>query len=102
PEVDPFDLLCHLAYNTPLRSRRERADRVRHDEAAFFANYGPEARDVLEALLEKYADHGEAQFRLPDALEVSPLDSFGNVIEIGGRFGGAAKLKEAVAGLTRL
>ncbi|MCR6631392.1 MAG: hypothetical protein NVV74_15845 [Magnetospirillum sp.] len=102
PEADPFDLLCHLAYNAPLRSRRERADRVRHDEAAFFAQYGPEARAVLEALLEKYAEHGEAQFRLPDALEVAPLDSFGNVIEIAGRFGGAAKLKEAVAELTQL
>lgn len=102
PEADPFDLLCHLAYNAPLRSRRERADRVRHEEATFFASYGPEARAVLEALLEKYAEHGEAQFKLPDALEVSPLDSFGNVIEIAGRFGGAAKLKEAVAELTQL
>lgn len=102
PEADPFDLLCHLAYNVPLRSRRERADRVRHDEAAFFAQYGPEARAVLDALLEKYAEHGEAQFRLPDALEVTPLDSFGNVIEIAGRFGGAVKLKEAVAELTQL
>ena len=102
PEADPFDLLCHLAYSTPLRSRRERADRVRHDEMVFFAKYGPEARAVLDALLEKYAEHGEAQFRLPDALEVAPLDSFGNVIEIAGRFGGAAKLKEAVSELTNL
>lgn len=102
PEADPFDLLCHLAYNAPIRSRRERADRVRHDEASFFAQYGPEARIVLNALLEKYAEHGEAQFRLPDALEVAPLDSFGNVIEIAGRFGGAAKLKEAVSELTQL
>ena len=102
PEADPFDLLCHLAYNAPLRSRRERADRVRHDEAAFFAQYGPDARDILDALLEKYAEHGEAQFRLPDALEVTPLDRFGNVIEIAGRFGGAAKLKEAVVELTQL
>lgn len=102
PEADPFDLLCHLAYNTPLRSRRERAERVRHDEAVFFAQYSSEARAVLEALLEKYAEHGEAQFRLPDALEVAPLDSFGNVMEIAGRFGGAARLKEAVAELTQL
>ncbi|MBF0373439.1 MAG: DEAD/DEAH box helicase family protein [Alphaproteobacteria bacterium] len=102
PEADPFDLLCHLAYNAPLRSRRERVDRVRHNEAAFFAQYGPEARAVLDALLEKYAEHGEAQFRLPDALAVAPLDSFGNVIEIAGRFGGAAKLKKAVAELTHL
>jgi len=102
PEADPFDLLCHLAYQAPLRSRRERAERVRHDEAAFFDRYGPEARAILDALLEKYAEHGAAQFRLPDALEVAPLDRFGNVIEIAGRFGGAARLKEAVAELTQL
>ncbi|MDP0494930.1 MAG: DEAD/DEAH box helicase family protein [Verrucomicrobiota bacterium JB024] len=102
PEADPFDLLCHLAYNAPLRSRRERAERVRHDEVAFFAKYGPDARAVLDALLEKYAEHGEAQFRLPDALEVAPLDSFGNVIEIADRFGGAARLKEAIAEMTDL
>lgn len=102
PEADPFDLLCHLAYNSPLRSRRERADRVRHDEALFFAQYGPEARAVLDALLEKYTDHGEAQFRLPDALEVAPLNNFGNVIEIAERFGGAPKLREAVNQLNNL
>jgi type I restriction enzyme, R subunit len=102
PEADPFDLLCHLAYNAPLRSRRERADRVRHDEAAFFARYGAEARAVLDALLEKYAQYGEAQFRLPSALEVAPLNSFGNVIEIAERFGGAVRLKEAVAELSQL
>ncbi|MEI8397467.1 MAG: type I restriction-modification enzyme R subunit C-terminal domain-containing protein, partial [Rhodospirillaceae bacterium] len=102
PEADPFDLLCHLAYGAPLRTRRERADRVRHDEATFFSTFAPEACAVLEALLEKYAEHGEAQFKLPDALEVAPIDRFGNVIEIAGRFGGPAKLKEAVAELGRL
>ena len=102
PEADPFDLLCHLAYNAPLRSRRERANRVRQEESEFFTKYGLEARAVLEALLEKYADHGDAQFRLPDALEVAPLDAFGNVIEISQRFGGALQLKEAVTELAQL
>jgi type I restriction enzyme R subunit len=68
PDADPFDLLCHLAYSAPLRSRRERADRVRREEAAFFEQYRPEARAVLDALLEKYADFGTAQFGGPERL----------------------------------
>jgi len=43
PEADPFDLLCHLAFNGPLRSRRERADRVKKEEKSFFEKFGPEA-----------------------------------------------------------
>jgi type I restriction enzyme R subunit len=53
PEADPFDLLCHLAFNGPLRTRRERADRVKKDEKSFFEKYGPEARAILADLLEK-------------------------------------------------
>jgi type I restriction enzyme R subunit len=65
PEADPFDLLCHLAYNAPLRTRRERAQRLKQTRPDFFAHYTPEARQVLEELLEKYAEHGDAQFVLP-------------------------------------
>src|SRR5881628_1668153 len=57
PEADPFDLLCHLAFNAPLRTRRERAQRLRETRKDFFDRYGPEARQVLEELLEKYAEH---------------------------------------------
>jgi type I restriction enzyme R subunit len=101
PEADPFDLLCHLAYNAPLRTRRERADRLRHDEADFLSHFAPEARAVLDALLEKYAEHGSAQFTLPDILEVPPFTDWGNVIEIAARFGGAGELRGAVAELQR-
>jgi len=62
PEADPFDLLCHLAFNGPLRTRRERADRVKKEEKSFFEKYGPEAKAILSDLLEKYAEHGTAQF----------------------------------------
>ena len=48
PEADPFDLLCHLAFNGPLRTRRERADRVKKEEKIFFEKYGPEARAILD------------------------------------------------------
>jgi type I restriction enzyme R subunit len=101
PEADPFDLLCHLAYNAPLRTRRERADRLRREDADFLSHFAPEARAVLDALLEKYADHGSAQFTLPDILEVPPFTGWGNVIEIAARFGGAGELRGAVAELQR-
>lgn len=96
PEADPFDLLCHLAYNAPLRTRRERADSLKRDETEFFARHGPEAREVLDALIEKYAEHGAAQFSLPDVLEIPPFNDWGNVIEIAARFGGGKAMRESV------
>ena len=102
PEADPFDLLCHLAYNTPLRTRRERADHLLREQDAFLARYSPEAREILDAVLEKYAEHGSAQFKLPDILEVPPFNEWGNVIEIARRFGGGKELRSAVTELQRL
>ncbi|MBS4067307.1 MAG: hypothetical protein KGZ62_01755, partial [Sulfurimonas sp.] len=102
PEADPFDLLCHLAFNAPLRTRRERAERLKRERRDFFDQYGPEARDILEELLEKYAQHGTAQFVVPDILKVPPISERGNVIEIAGYFGGAEKLRDAVNELQTL
>ena len=102
PEADPFDLLCHLAYNAPLRTRRERADRLRHEQDAFLSRFAPEAREVLEAVLDKYAEYGAAQFKLPDILETPPLNEWGNVVEIAARFGGGKELRLAVGELQRL
>jgi type I restriction enzyme R subunit len=102
PEADPFDLLCHLAFNGPLRTRRERADRVKKEEKQFFDKYGPEARSILGDLLEKYAEHGTAQFVIPDVLKVPPISERGNVIEIAKLFDGPEKLRDAVAELQAL
>ena len=102
PEVDAFDLLCHLAYNAPLCTRRERADRVKREQSAFLARFGPDARAVLDALVEKYAEHGSAQFKLPEVLELPPFNEWGNVIELAARFGGSRHLREAVNDLQRL
>jgi type I restriction enzyme, R subunit len=102
PEADPFDLLCHLAFHAPLRTRKERAARLR-EEKEFFAQYGPEAQRILEALLDKYSDFGPQQFVIPDILLVSPFSGYGNVTEIAEFFGGATRLREAVNDLqTRL
>ncbi len=99
PDADPFDLLCHLAFNAPLRTRRERAQRLRETRKDFFDRFGPEARQILEELLDKYAEHGDAQFVLPDILHVPPLSDHGTVPDIVDLFGGADRLRDAVSEL---
>ncbi len=96
---DSFDLLCHLAWGAPLLTRRERAARLSANRQDLFDRHGPEARAVLEALLQKYAAHGPDQLRLPDALRVEPLASMGNPSEIIRHFGGAEQLRDAVTEL---
>src|SRR5262245_48073457 len=102
PDADPFDLLCHLAFNAPVLTRRQRADRVKRQQTAFFNYLGPEARGILDLLLEKYATDGELQFTLPDVLKLPPISRHGNVNEIIGRFGGAEQLRDAVNQLQSL
>lgn len=102
PDDDPFDLLCHLAWNAPLRTRRERAQRMRQERDDFFDQYGPEARAVLEALLQKYADHGAAQFVLPDVLKIPPISDLGNPSELAQRFGGPQQMRIAVDAMASL
>jgi type I restriction enzyme R subunit len=102
PEADPFDLLCHIAFNAPVRTRRERAQQVRKGRKDFFEKYRPEAQAILEELLEKYAEHGTTQFVLPAVLQVPPISDRGNVIEITEKFGGADRLREAVTELQTL
>ncbi len=102
PDADPLDLLCHVAFNAPLRTRRERAQRLRSEKKDFFYQYGPEAREVLDELLDKYTEHGTAQFVVPDVLEVPPINQRGNVIQIARHFGGEDKLVEAIRQLQTL
>jgi type I restriction enzyme R subunit len=92
PDADPFDMLCHFAFNAPLRTRRERAQRLRSERKDFFERFGAEAREILDELLEKYAEHGDAQFALPDVLKVAPISSHGQVSDIFRLFGGVDQL----------
>lgn len=102
PDADPFDLLCHVAYSAPVRTRRERAERLRKEQKAFFERYGAEARRVLDDILEKYVEYGTPQFRLPDILKVPPISERGTVPEISALFHGPEKLREAVGELQTL
>ncbi|CAN5357829.1 DEAD/DEAH box helicase family protein [soil metagenome] len=102
PDADPYDLLCHLAFNAPLVTRRQRAENARTNKTTFFDEYGTEARAILEELLEKYADHGISEFRVPEVLELPPIVAHGNVMEIARKFGGAEKLMKALGKLQEL
>jgi type I restriction enzyme R subunit len=102
PEADPLDLLVFVAWNGPAVSRRDRANRLRREEAAFLGSFVPEARAILEELLEKYAEHGIGQLDDLRILEVPPLTEFGTPVEIAQRFGGPSELRRAVQRLEEL
>lgn len=102
PDADPFDLLCHLAFNAPLRTRRERTRLLKSQRKDFFDQHGPTARKILDDLLDKYAEHGDAQFMLPEVLHVDPIRGYGSISEIAREFGGADKLRASVTQLQNL
>jgi type I restriction enzyme, R subunit len=102
PDADPFDLLCHVAYSAPIRTRRERAEAVRKDGQTFLSTFTNGARAVLDELLDKYVEYGTAQFHIPDILKVPPISERGNVAEIAQLFGGGDKLRAAVNQLQQL
>jgi type I restriction enzyme R subunit len=95
PEADPFDLLVHVAWNAQVITRRERIGRVLREHEEFFANLRPDAREVLDTLLKKYAEAGPSELSL-DVLRVPPLSELGTPVEIAERFGGAEGLRQAV------
>jgi type I restriction enzyme R subunit len=101
-DADPLDVLVHLAWNQPLATRTDRARRVRKDHADFFAAFQPEARLILEELLQKYADHGIAELDDRTILQVPPLADLGSPVEIAASFGGAQPLWDAVSQLQDL
>src|ERR1035438_8706525 len=102
PDADPFDLLCHFAFQSTVRTRKDRAAKLKDDPSAFLGKYGGTARAVLTAMLDKYADHGTEQFSIPEILEVPPISQYGNVSEIVKSFGGAQQLRTAVNDMQRL
>ncbi|MDP9226070.1 MAG: DEAD/DEAH box helicase family protein [Actinomycetota bacterium] len=101
-DADPFDLLVHVAWNGALTSRRDRAARLKREHDDFFTRFQPEAREILEQLLDKYSDHGLDQLDDLHVLELPPLSDHGTPVEIAARFGGAQELREAVDELEAL
>jgi type I restriction enzyme R subunit len=93
-DYDPFDLVCHVAFDQPPLTRRERADGVQKRNV--FAKYGDKARAVLDALLSKYAESGISSVESLNILKVDPLTDFGTPIEIVKLFGGKAAYLSAI------
>ena len=85
-DYDAFDLVCHVAFDAPPLTRKERADNVKKRD--IFGKYGDKARAVIDALLQKYADSGIASVESMDILKVTPLPSLGTPTEIVNLFGG--------------
>jgi type I restriction enzyme, R subunit len=97
-EFDVFDLVVHVAFDQKPLTRRERANNVKKRDV--FAKYGDNARGVLEALLEKYADHGIRDIEDPKVLELPPLDKYGTKTQIRrGIFGSAEQYSQAITEL---
>jgi type I restriction enzyme R subunit len=93
-DLDPFDLICHIAFDQPPLTRRERAENVRKRDV--FTKYGPQARAVLEALLQKYQDHGVINLDDPRVLSIPPFDRMGTPLELIKPFGNLAGFQNAV------
>ena len=93
-DYDPFDLICHIAFDQPPLTRKERAEKVRRRNV--FAQYGDTARAVLDALLEKYADSGLKRVESLDILKVAPFPKFGTSVEIVKSFGGKSAYLTAI------
>ena len=93
-QVDLFDLICHVAYDQPPLTRQERADKVKKRD--YFTKYGEQARKVLEALLDKYADEGISNIEDIKVLSVQPLTEFGSPVQIIKEFGSKDNYLQAV------
>ncbi|MDH6525595.1 EcoAI/FtnUII family type I restriction enzme subunit R [Polynucleobacter sphagniphilus] len=85
-DCDAFDLICHVAFDQPALTRRERADQVK--KRNYFTKYGEQARKVLEALLEKYADTGIENIDDIKILTLDPFSKMGTASELVSAFGG--------------
>lgn len=99
-DLDPFDLVCHVAFDQPPLTRKERAENVK--KRNYFAKYQGAARQVLEALLEKYADTGIENIEDIKILQLDPFTKIGAPMELVKAFGSKAGYTQAVAELEQI
>lgn len=93
-EYDPFDLVCHIAFDQKPLTRRERAENVKKRD--YFTRYGPQARAVLQALLDKYAQDGTGVVEDLKVLQLQPFSDMGTPVELVSAFGGRAGYLQAL------
>jgi type I restriction enzyme R subunit len=92
--LDPFDLICHVAFDRKPLTRRERAENVKKRD--MFTKYGPQARAVLDALLAKYADEGVLNLDDANVLKIAPFSTMGSVMQLIKAFGDRQGFEHAV------
>jgi len=93
-DLDPFDIVCHIAWDRPALTRRERAENVK--KRNYFSKYGEQAQKVIGALLDKYADEGVVHIEETQILTVNPFTDFGTPVEIIEKFGGLEAYQVAI------
>ncbi|AZR82144.1 DEAD/DEAH box helicase [Thiomicrospira sp. S5] len=97
-EMDPFDLICHVAFDQPLLTRKERAENVK--KRNYFTKYSEAAQQVLNALLDKYADTGITEIESKDIFKVTPFSEMGRPLEIvKNAFGSKQAYEQAITDL---
>ena len=93
-DLDIFDLICHIAWDAPALTRKERAENVR--KRNYWTKYGDKARAVLDALLDKYAQTGIEEIEDMKVLTVDPIKEIGTPAEIVNLFGGKPQYLQAI------
>jgi len=97
-DIDPFDLICHVAFDQPPFTRQERANNVK--KRNYFTKYSEQAQTVLNALLDKYADAGVTEIESIHVLKVQPFDQMGKPMEIAKQaFGNRKGYDQAITDL---
>ena len=98
-DLDAFDLICHVAFDQPALTRKERADNVK--KRNYFAKYGEQARKVLDGLLDKYIEDGAVSIEDTSVLKLKPLSEMGSPVELVRAFGKKPDFEKAVSELER-
>jgi type I restriction enzyme R subunit len=98
-DLDPFDLVCHVAFDQPALTRQERANDVR--KRHFWAKYGEKAQKVIEALLDKYENEGIISIESNEVLKVQPLNTLGTPVELVRAFGSKRDFEDAIKELEK-
>ena len=98
-DLSIFDLICHVTFDMPPLSRKERAEKVK--KRNYFGKYSEKARAVLNALIDRFADAGIIEIENKKILEFQPFDKIGTIVEIFKEFGGKDKYEEAIRELEK-
>lgn len=98
-DFDEFDLIAHIAFDMKPLTRSERAKKARKED--YLSKYSGVAREVLEAIIDKYQDEGRFEFEDVKILKFKPFDQFGNPMKIANEFGGKNKYIQAMKELEK-